>query len=169
MIVVVTGVAGSGKTTVGRLLARRLGAAFVDADDEHDPAARAKMAAGRPLTDADRAPWLDRLNARLRAAAAAGTPLVLACSALAAEHRRRLAEGLSPPPRWVQLTGSPALLEARLAARRGHFFRPELLASQLELWSPEPGALTLDVSDSPDALAERAAAALRGGCGPAGG
>ena len=134
-LVVLAGVAGTGKTTVGRALAARLGVPFADADDAHPSANVAKMARGAPLTDADRAPWLDALAATLAGWAVSGTGGVLACSALRAAYRARLARA-APGVRFVLLTATPATLRARLAARPDHFFPPALLASQLATLEP---------------------------------
>ena len=151
------GVAGSGKSTVGSLLAARLGLTFVEGDDLHDPAAMARMAAGRPLTEADREPWLDRVNARLRTLRDGGA--VCACSALTGAARGRLARGLGPVA-FVWLHGTPELLAARLGARRGHPVGPVLLPSQLATLEPPADALSLDVTPSPEELVDRIVAWL---------
>jgi len=140
--VVVMGVSGSGKTTVGAALAHALGLPFVDGDSLHPAANVAKMAAGIPLDDADRAPWLDAIGAVL----AAG-PVVVACSALKRAYRDRL-RAAAPELRLVFLDGSPSLLASRMAARPGHFMPTTLLDSQLAtLERPEPDehALTADI------------------------
>jgi len=158
MLVVVMGVAGVGKTTVGRLLATRLDAAFLDADDFHPEANVAKMRAGIPLDDADRAPWLARLHDELASHAARDASVVLACSALKAAYRRTLADGLAV--RFVHLTGDRTLLAQRMAARRGHYMPATLLDSQLATLEPPADALTADVADAPEAIAARLAATL---------
>lgn len=162
-VVVIMGVAGSGKTTVGSALATALGWPFVDADDLHAPASIAKMARGEPLDDADRWPWLDRLRARIDEALAAtenagpgrkGRPgsagrqgLVLACSALKASYRARLAGAdAGGRVRFVHLAGSPELFQARLAGRAGHFMKPAMLASQLATLEVPVNALTVDAA-----------------------
>ena len=126
------GVAGSGKTTVGAALAAALGWRFVDADDHALPESVAKMARGEPLNDGDRWPWLDRLRAIIDDALAGGGGLVLACSALKASYRARLAGG-DAGGGCVSSTwpGTPELFRARLAKRPGHFMKPEMLDSQL--------------------------------------
>lgn len=150
-IVVVMGPAGAGKTTVGRLLAARLAVPFEDADDFHDETAKAKMAQGVPLSDADRAPWLARLGARLDAAEGSG--LVLACSALRARYRTRL--GLDPPTaRLLAYLAVPrALLLERLQQRRGHFVGPSLLDSQLTALEAPGAESTFDGSAEPEVIA----------------
>lgn len=154
MILVLMGVAGSGKSTVGQLLARELGWPFLDADDFHPPANRAKMSAGIPLDDADRAPWLATLHAGIAARSRRGESAVLACSALKRGYRDLLQREV-PELRWVHLHGSPELLRSRLVQRTGHYMRPEMLDSQLATLEPPHDALTLDIAASPDELVAR--------------
>ncbi len=154
MIVIVMGVTGAGKTTVGRLLATELGAEFLDADDYHPPANVAKMRAGTPLDDADRAPWLARLNAVLSERERAGRSVVMACSALKAAYRTSLIDGLAGA-RVVYLRGSRALLAERLAARRGHYMNPALLDSQLATLEVPSEAIIVEI-DRPPAEVVRA-------------
>lgn len=156
MIVVIMGVAGCGKTTVGRMLAARQGWEFIDADDHHPPANIDKMSHGIPLQDEDRWPWLDRLNALLRAAHARGDCCVLACSALKQRYRERLARGMAEV-RWIHLTGSFDLLLARLQQRQGHYMKAGMLRSQFEALEAPEDALTLDITPAPEALSEAAA------------
>lgn len=154
-IVVVMGVSGTGKTTVGQRLARHLGWTFADADDFHPAANVAKMRAGTALNDADRAPWLAALAERMRAALTAQETLVLACSALKASYRAIL--DVDPATRavaFVHLTGARELLASRLQARPGHFMPASLLASQLATLEPPADALTLDVISPPEKLVE---------------
>lgn len=127
-LVVVMGVSGSGKSTVAIELARRLGVPFCEGDDLHPPANVAKMKAGEPLDDADRAPWLAALNDWMHAHREGG---VVSCSALRRRYRDRLREGLEPPPAFVLLDPPRAVLERRMAARRDHFMPASLLDSQL--------------------------------------
>jgi len=134
------GVAGCGKSTVGALLARRLGVVFLDGDDFHPPENVAKMAAGTPLTDEDRAPWLARLNAELRRRERA----VLACSALKESYRTALSEGVSC--RYVHLRGSPELIGARLSVRQHRYMPASLLASQFAALEPPAHAIDVDVA-----------------------
>jgi gluconokinase len=141
VIVVIAGVAGSGKTTLGLALAGKLGIDFLDADDFHTPEAKAKMARGEPLNDADRQPWLQILNARLKATQAkpANPPtLILACSALKRTYRQTLAQGLNPPPLWLWLEAPRAEIAKRLNQRQGHFFDPSLLDSQFLAAEADP-------------------------------
>jgi len=149
-IIVVMGVSGSGKTTIGRLLAQTMAVPFGDADSLHSAANVAKMAAGHALTDADRWPWLARVGATLAAAEEIG--LVMACSALKHGYRDAIL-AVAPRAIFVYLEGSRALLEARVDQRAGHFMPPMLLASQLATLEPltvdEPGVrVDLDHHDS---------------------
>jgi gluconokinase len=159
--VVVMGVSGCGKTEVGRSLAQRLGASFIDADDLHPPANVEKMRRGIPLADADRAPWLGLLNARLREAVAAGRPVVLACSALKQRYRDLLAADV-PGLRFVHLSGSRELIAARLAARRHRYMPASLLDSQFAALEPPADAITIDVAMPVDKVVDAAATALAG-------
>lgn len=162
MIVVVMGVSGVGKTTVGRALAERLDAVFLEGDKFHPPANVAKMSTGTPLTDEDRQPWLRALAAEAERQAAAGKKVVIACSALKRAYRRVLTERVAM--RFVHLTGDPALIKARLDARVGHYMPPALLPSQLATLEP-PGAdedaVAIDIDATPEMLIERTMAALQ--------
>jgi gluconokinase len=162
-IVVVAGVSSSGKTTIGLKLASRLGARFLDADDFHPPENVEKMARGVPLVDEDRWPWLDRLNAELRQAATAGESVVLACSALKAVYRERLAAGVDGL-RLVMLTGSRDLLASRASARQHRYMPPSLLDSQLQTLEPlAPGSgWEADVSQPAEVIVEELALRLAG-------
>ena len=152
MIVVVAGVSGSGKTTVGTLLAERLGWIFADGDGFHPAASVARMRAGQPLTDADRDPWLAAIAAWMDQQIAAGRSAVIACSALRRAYRARLLGG-RPAARMVFLLISRDEGETRLTSRPGHFFPAALLDSQLEtLETPQP-----DEDDGIRILALRAA------------
>jgi carbohydrate kinase (thermoresistant glucokinase family) len=164
MIVVLMGVCGVGKTTVGRLLAERIGARFLEGDEFHPPANVEKMRAGTPLDDADREPWLRSLAAEMRRCAEAGRDVVLACSALKHAYRGILAGGRSDVS-FIHLAGAPALIQARLDARQGHYMPPALLPSQLAALEP-PGsdepAITVDVSGTPEMIVAAILTALRG-------
>ena len=161
--IIVMGVSGSGKSTIGALLAERLGWPFADADGFHPPENVAKMAAGIPLTDADRWPWLDAIAAHIGAARQAGQPVVVACSALRRAYRDRLRAGHGDLV-FLHLSGAPEVIAARQAARQGHFMPPSLMASQfatLEDTVAEPDAVTVSVKASPDEVVEAALAHLR--------
>lgn len=156
MIVIVAGVSGSGKTTVGEVLARRLGWEFTDGDALHPPENIAKMSAGIPLTDADRMPWLGAIGAWLDDRLTAAEPGVMACSALKRSYRDRLLGG-RPEVRMAFLRICREVAAQRLAERRGHFFDPHLLASQFaDLEPPEPAesaVAVVPVVGPPDAVA----------------
>lgn len=137
LVFVVMGVSGSGKTTVGELLAARLGWDYAEADAFHPPANLAKMAAGHPLDDADRGPWLAAIARWIDDRIARGAPGVVTCSALKRAYRDVLRR---PEVQFVYLAGTPELIAERLAARHGHFFPPALLASQFaDLEPPAAG------------------------------
>jgi gluconokinase len=161
-VVVVMGVAGSGKTTVAALLAGRLGWRYAEADDFHSPANVAKMAGGQPLTDEDRAPWLAAIAAWIDARRAAHQPGVVTCSALKRRYRDMLARG-RPEVRIVFLDGDPDLIGRRITARHGHYMKPEMLASQfadLELPEPDEHVISVPVKGSPAEVADQVIAAL---------
>lgn len=162
--VVVMGVAGCGKSTVGSLLAARLGLRFVDADDLHPPGNVTKMAAGTPLTDGDRLPWLGRVAEVLRAGADAGAPVVVACSALRRTYRDALRRGGDLA--FVHLHGDRDLLAGRIAARTDHFMPPALLDSQLATLEPvasDETGLVVDVAQAPDRIVDVVTAWLGAG------
>jgi gluconokinase len=159
MIVIIMGVTGVGKTTVGELLAQSTGWQLYDADAYHSSANVEKMRAGIALTDDDRWPWLDRLNALLRAADGRAESVILACSALKQRYRDRLQQGLGDV-RWVHLKGDIALIRSRLQQRKGHYMNPALLQSQFDALEPLSDAIVVDVSDSPAVLAQRVLVAL---------
>ena len=157
-LVVVMGVAGSGKSTIGPRLAETLGLPFVDGDDVHTEAARAQMAGGHPLDDAGRGPWLDRLHEILAAHADRG--VVLACSALKDAYRRRLAGDL-PDVVFLALVAPRDVLEERLESRRGHFAGPALLPSQLASLELGADVTEIDAGQSVAAVTAAAATAVR--------
>lgn len=142
------GVSGAGKTTIGVRLAASLGWRFIDADDHHPPENIVKMAGGAPLTDDDRWPWLDRLNALLREAEATRNSAVLACSALKEAYRQRLVEGLRSA-RLVYLHGDQALIAERLGRRQHRYMPAALLASQFATLEPPLNAAIVEVADTP--------------------
>lgn len=158
--VVLMGVAGSGKSTVGRALADTLGVAFVEADDLHSPAAKRTMAAGRPLDDAAREPWLDRVHARLALAARDRRGVVVACSALKPAYRARLTRGIEGVV-FVALVATTDVLEGRLERRADHFAGPALLPSQLQDLDLDDTVTTVDASGPLDEVVAAAAAAVR--------
>jgi len=141
MIVVLMGVSGVGKTTIGELLAQRLGWRFIEGDDYHPPGNVAKMAAGIPLEDADRWPWLDALNRRIRGERNA----IVTCSALKESYRERLLAGIADA-RIVYLHAPKALIAARVAERKHKFMPATLLDSQFATLEPPANAIAIDVS-----------------------
>jgi gluconokinase len=147
LVVLIMGVAGTGKTTVGQALASAIGWSFRDADDFHPPSNIAKMAAGRPLDDSDRDPWLASIRVHITATIARGESAVVTCSALK-ESYRRLIIGRSRSVKLVHLHGDPVLIRQRIAARKGHFMKPAMLDSQLADLEPPRDALLLDISNS---------------------
>jgi gluconokinase len=151
MIVVLMGVTGSGKTTIGTLLAKRMGTVFADADDYHPEANKLKMAAGQPLNDADREPWLETLNGVLRKWHDSGKGGVLACSALKEKYRRTLASGMPEGSvAFVLLDGSRELIAQRLASRRHEYMNPALLDSQFATLERPKDALEIVNDRAPE-------------------
>ena len=152
---VVMGVAGSGKTTIGARLARALDIAFVEGDELHPAENVRRMAAGIPLTDDDRRPWLLAIAARLRNAKRAGAGLVVSCSALKRSYRDLLRSEEQADVQVVYLKGTRELIAERMAQRRGHFMPPALLESQfatLEEPAPDEHAWVCDIRQPPDAI-----------------
>lgn len=149
--ILLMGVSGSGKTTIGRLLAERLGGRYLDADDLHSPAAVAKMRAGRPLDDEDRWPWLDRIAAAMRDHHGP-EPLVIGCSALKESYRRRLGREAYV---LVYLRGTRDLIAGRMARRRGHFMPAALLDSQFAALEEPGDALAVDIDATPETIVGR--------------
>jgi gluconokinase len=148
MIVLVMGVAGVGKTTIGEPLARALGWRFIDADDYHPPQNVAKMKAGIPLEDADRWPWLDVVNQKLREIEQLRSNAVLACSALKESYRQRLAQGIADFA-VVYLYGSAELIRSRMQTRSHRFMPAALLESQFRALEPPTTAIAVDVAADP--------------------
>lgn len=154
MVVVLMGVSGSGKTTIGKILAEKLGWTFLEGDDFHPPANVEKMRGGTPLNDADRKPWLAALRERVDAACERGENVVLACSALKHAYRDYLEKHEPECVQYVYLHGSEELIRKRLAERKGHFMKPGLLHSQFEALEPPADALKVDVAGTPEVCAE---------------
>ena len=145
---ILMGVSGCGKTTVGKLLAARLGWDFYDADDYHSPTNIAKMAAGIPLSDEDRAPWLTTLHELIFTCLMNKRCGVLACSALKESYRQTLLVG-TQAVQLVYLKGSMELLQARMAERIGHYMKPDMLQSQMDTLEEPAGALIVDIAPPP--------------------
>ena len=159
MIIAVIGVAGSGKTTVGTLLANAMNCPFLEGDSLHSNENVDKMSHGTPLTDADRAPWLATIHARILDCFERGQDLVVACSALKQRYRTVLAEGV--PITWVYLKGSFELIRARLKHRSSHFMKADMLASQFDALEEPSDALVVDVSAPPTVIVEKLLSQLR--------
>src|SRR5262249_19788661 len=157
LAIVMMGVSGSGKSTVGAALAARLHLAFRDADEFHPAATVAKMSAGTPLADDDRWPWLDAIGAALAEAGRAGRGIVVGCSALKRVYRDRLRAAAHGPLVFVHLSGSPATLDKRMQTRKGHFMPASLLASQFATLEPptaEEDVITVSVEQPVDRIVE---------------
>lgn len=148
-IIIIMGVSGCGKTTVGELLAKKLGRPFYDGDDFHSAANIAKMAAGNPLTDADRHDWLATLATKIGEWEQADGA-VLACSALKETYRQTLQAGASAPLHWVFLDGDPAVLRARLEGRHDHYMKASMLESQLATLEKPTYGLRIDIDNTPE-------------------
>jgi len=160
MVVIVMGVAGSGKSTVGPLIAKGLGGDFAEGDQFHPPANIAKMTSGQPLNDDDRMPWLAAMAAAIRSWVEGTKPTVLACSALKQRYRDILAHD-QPDVRFVYLRGAQDLIGGRMATRSGHFMPSSLLDSQFQALEEPRDAIVLNASQAPVAMAAAALAQLR--------
>ncbi|MCP9439752.1 MAG: gluconokinase [Nitrospira sp.] len=160
LVILVMGVSGSGKTTIGRLLAEQVGWHFADADDFHPAGNRDKLAAGIPLTDEDRWPWLDLLQSTLKGWIEHRRSTVLACSALKSVYRRHLVQGWEDLVRWVYLRGDVDLIARRVAARTDHFMHRDLLANQFDMLEEPADALVVDIDESPDRIVASIRSAL---------
>ena len=152
MIIVLMGVTGSGKTTVGEVLAAQLGWQFCDADDLHPSQNVEKMRRGIPLTDADRIPWLEALSDFVRECLNREESAVIACSALKADYRKYLL--IDEAVELVHLKGDFRLIEERLGNRRGHYMNPKLLQSQFETLEEPQEGITVDITPSPETIAQ---------------
>lgn len=159
MIVVVMGVSGCGKSTVGQKIAERLGCAFRDGDEFHSDANRAKMHAGIPLNDDDRKPWLESIRAYMDEMTSGGRSLVVACSALKQRYRDVL-RGNGGTTEFVYLKGDFELLQSRLSARKDHFFNPNLLRSQFDALEEPTDAIVVNIALPPEAIVDEAVAQL---------
>ena len=168
MVIVLMGVAGSGKTSVGEALARRLGWPFHDADDFHSAPNREKMRRGIPLDDDDRRPWLEAIRASIVQSVSASKNAIYACSALKRAYRQLLAADIKEV-KFVYLKGSPELIAQRLADRRGHFFDPALLQTQFNDLEEPHCVLQVAISSPPEAIADSIIAAIGLRQGMAGG
>ncbi|MEU0928340.1 gluconokinase [Streptomyces malaysiensis] len=160
-VVVVMGVSGTGKTTIGPLLAEEFGVPYAEADDFHPPANIAKMSAGTPLNDDDRRPWLDAIGAWAHDHTEGGG--VVSCSALKRMYRDRL-RSAAPGIVFLHLTGDRDVIAERMKERKGHFFSGDLLDSQLatlEPLQPDEYGVAVDIAPEPEVITERAAAELR--------
>jgi gluconokinase len=155
------GVSGSGKTTVGEILAKQLGWDFVESDDFHPPANIEKMHRGVPLDDDDRRPWLESLRQRVDEACLHGKPAVVACSALKQSYRDFLGQDYPGMLRYVYLHGSEKLISQRLATRTGHFMNPNLLHSQFNTLEPPTDAIRVEVERTPKEIVEEIRAKLK--------
>jgi gluconokinase len=153
MIFLVMGVTGAGKSSIGRLLAERLGWNFLEADDFHSPANKEKMSRGIPLTDADREPWLAAMHAELVKQNARGENAVLACSALKEKYRETLMKDL--PVRLVFLKGSMELIRGRLHQRHGHFAGESILADQFANLEEPRDAIRVDIGEAEETIVEK--------------
>lgn len=151
MVLVIMGVVGSGKTTVGSLLAQKLGWQFADADEFHPTANIEKISQGIPLDDSDRAPWLASLRSAIEQWNSEGHNVVLACSALKRKYRDQLQAG---NVQFVYLKGDPELIRKRLHARHGHFASDSIMESQFADLEPPMDAITVEIGQAPQAIAD---------------
>ena len=162
MVIIIFGVSGAGKTTIGKLLAREVGWRFLEADDFHPAANIEKMRSGHPLTDEDRWPWLERLRDQIKRSLTADENAVLACSALKREYRDCLR--VNSDVKFVFLCGNYALVAEQLQRRRGHFMNPALLQSQFaDLEEPQPNeeVTTIELGRTPQEIVDEIKTKLR--------
>lgn len=158
--IILMGISGVGKTTIGQVLAERLGWRFFDADDFHPDANVAKMQRGTPLTDEDRKEWLDRLSLLIGSCVASREPAVLACSALKRSYRAKLRRGHEGVI-FVYLKATREVVEGRLGDRKGHFFHPDLLESQIAALEEPVDAVIVDAAASVEEIVDGIEDALR--------
>ena len=164
MIVIMMGVSGSGKTTVGGLLARRLSWQFYDGDDFHTPGNIEKMSRGIPLTDEDRMPWLRRIRGVIEQCFRSGTSAVITCSALRQSYRFYLLDGVDGDLRLVYLKGDYESMIGRIGARSDHFMKQNMLESQYRALEEPADAIVVDVTEPPEVIAAQIEAALFSSC-----
>ena len=152
-VIFIMGVSGSGKTSVGRLLANELSVPFIDADDHHPPSNIEKMSQGTPLTDSDREPWLDRLHEIALDHINSGC--IIACSALKEVYRRRLIHSIESNVLWVYLKGSYDLIFERMKNREDHFMDAKMLRSQFETLEEPENAINIDIADTMEGIVQK--------------
>jgi gluconokinase len=160
MILILMGVTGSGKTTIGQRLAQTLGCPFYDGDDYHSQANKKKMSMGIPLTDEDRMSWLQILHAAMKKWEKESPRTLLACSALKQKYRDLLSDRI--PVQWIYLKGDIAVIRQRLQGRKDHFAGPDLLESQFEALEEPQKALLVDIEKEPDTIVKQLVEALKG-------
>lgn len=151
-VIFITGVSGSGKSTIGRLLSERTGLPFFDGDDFHSPANVAKMRSGIPLDDTDRMGWLSAIHVKAVEMLTSGNGAIFACSALKKMYRNILSEGIAAQTRFVLLDGSYDLILSRLQARKGHYMPPALLQSQFDILERSEDVEAVDLGKSPEEI-----------------
>lgn len=151
-IIFVMGVSGSGKSSIGKMLAKELNYTFIEGDDHHPESNIIKMRSGIPLTDEDRLPWLKILHASALNHKALGC--VIACSALKKEYRRILSESISENVKWIYLKGSYELIHSRMQKRLGHFMKEEMLQSQFDVLEEPKNALEINIKDTQEIILE---------------
>lgn len=155
MLIIVTGVSGTGKTTIGTLISKELNIPFFDADDFHPKSNIEKMSQGHPLNDTDRKPWLEILAAKMKEAEGTGGA-VLGCSALKEEYRKTLQ--VNPDLKWVHLKGDREVIWERMLARKNHYMKAEMLDSQFATWEEPDYGIKLSIADSPQRMLQMAMA-----------